>query len=65
MRMELAYQWDLVEDEVPTLFESLLDTIKSELGYLKDQVNSEYAVDACTLADRPTVLITNSSKGLG
>lgn len=40
--MELAYQWDLVEDEVSVVFESLLDTIKSELGYLKDQVKSEF-----------------------
>ncbi|RYP05881.1 hypothetical protein DL765_009691 [Monosporascus sp. GIB2] len=45
MRMELAYQWDLVEDEIPSLFESLLDTIKSELGYLKDQVENSARSD--------------------
>ncbi|RYP68754.1 hypothetical protein DL771_006484 [Monosporascus sp. 5C6A] len=45
MRMELAYQWDLVEDEIPSLFESLLDTVKSELGYLKDQVQNSAQSD--------------------
>ncbi|RYP86399.1 hypothetical protein DL770_004904 [Monosporascus sp. CRB-9-2] len=45
MRMELDYQWDLVEDEIPSLFESLLDIIKSELGYLKDQVGNSARPD--------------------
>ncbi len=39
--MELAFQWDLVEDEVSTLFGGFLDTIKHELGYLKDRVKSK------------------------
>lgn len=46
MRIELAYQWDLVEDEVPTLFKSLLDSIECELEYLKDQVNSKFTSNA-------------------
>ncbi|RYP26651.1 hypothetical protein DL767_007934 [Monosporascus sp. MG133] len=45
MRMELDYQWELVEDEIPSLFESLLDTIRSELGYLKDQVGNSAQPD--------------------
>ncbi|RYP02574.1 hypothetical protein DL764_005748 [Monosporascus ibericus] len=45
MRMELDYQWDLVEEEIPSLFESLLDTVKSELGYLKDQVGNSAQPD--------------------
>lgn len=35
MRMELEYQWDLVEDEVPEVFSVLLDATKSLLERLK------------------------------
>ncbi|RYP44610.1 hypothetical protein DL768_008931 [Monosporascus sp. mg162] len=45
MRMELDFQWDLIEDEIPSLFESLLDIIKSELEYLKDQVGNSAQPD--------------------
>lgn len=42
-RMELEYQWDLVEDEIPLVFDRLLDKAKIELAYLKDQLKSESA----------------------
>lgn len=42
MRMELEDQWDLVEDEIPVVFNTLLDTVKTELSYLKDQLKSEF-----------------------
>lgn len=42
MRTELAFQWDLVEDEVSSLFETLLDTVKNRLGYLKNDVEGQY-----------------------
>lgn len=42
MRTELAPQWDLVEDEVSPVFEILLDTVKDNLKYLKDEVEGQY-----------------------
>jgi hypothetical protein len=44
MRMELEYQWDLVEDEIPVVFDTLLDRVKTELNYLKDQLKSKSAL---------------------
>ena len=41
MRMELEFQWDLVEDEVSTVIDALQETVDSELGYLQDQVKSQ------------------------
>ena len=41
MRMELEFQWDLVEDEVSTVIDALQETVHSELGYLQDQVKSQ------------------------
>ncbi|KAH6656869.1 hypothetical protein BKA67DRAFT_553428 [Truncatella angustata] len=47
MRMELEFQWDIVEDEIPAVFESLIDTVKSELEYLKDQIQNSAPSDTC------------------
>lgn len=40
MRSELEYQWDILDDEVPRVFEELLETLRSELGNLKAHVKS-------------------------
>jgi hypothetical protein len=42
MRMELELQWDLLEEEIPTVFEEFLGRVKNELVYLKDQVHSKF-----------------------
>ena len=42
MRMELSYQWDLVEDEALVVFESLRERVTSELKSLRDRVLGEY-----------------------
>ncbi|RYP61155.1 hypothetical protein DL769_007837 [Monosporascus sp. CRB-8-3] len=62
MRMELDYQWDLVEDEIPSLFESLLDTIKSELGYLKDQIGSKSALERTQIESSPSLYAADSAR---
>ncbi|KAM0326265.1 hypothetical protein ACHAQA_006862 [Verticillium albo-atrum] len=36
MRMELAFQWDILEEEVPTLFKKLMEDLSKELTWLKD-----------------------------
>lgn len=41
--MELEYQWDLVEDEVPEAFESLLDSTKSLLEGLKRTIQGVFS----------------------
>ncbi|KAH8688415.1 hypothetical protein BGZ61DRAFT_353751 [Ilyonectria robusta] len=46
MRMELEYQWDLVEDEVPEVFSVLLDATKSLLERLKMTIQG-YATSDC------------------
>ena len=33
--MELKYQWDLLEDEIPIVFEKLLHSVKDRLLNLK------------------------------
>lgn len=47
--MELQFQWEIVGDEIPVLFENLFNTVKSELEYLKDQLQSKYI---CTVSRR-------------
>ena len=47
--MELEFQWDLVEDEVSTVMDALQETVENELGYLKDQVESQSS-HPCDLA---------------
>jgi len=41
MRMELAYQWDLLEDDIPTAFETLLQSVKGQLLALKSHLEGE------------------------
>ena len=36
MKMELEYQWDLLEEDIPSMFEKLLDSIKDRLANLQD-----------------------------
>ncbi|KAH8202846.1 hypothetical protein TruAng_003009 [Truncatella angustata] len=47
MRMELEYQWDLVEDEIPVVFDTLLNTVKTELNYVKDQLKNSSSSKIC------------------
>ncbi|KAI1870179.1 hypothetical protein JX265_006349 [Neoarthrinium moseri] len=49
MRMELEYQWDLVEDELPQLFTSVMDTVRIELVYLKDQIQNSSSTKICSI----------------
>lgn len=35
MRMELAFQWDMLEDEVQAVFDKLLGTVRWELLHMK------------------------------
>jgi hypothetical protein len=35
MRMELAYQWDMLEDEVQVVFEKLMGVVRGDLLYMK------------------------------
>ena len=42
MRMELAYQWDLVEDEIKDVFQTLLPTVNAQLQYLKSLIQGQY-----------------------
>lgn len=55
MRMELEYQWDLVEDEAPEVFSILLDTTKSLLEELKmtiqDYTTSDYVTPLVSSID--------------
>ena len=39
--MELAYQWDLLEDEVSIVFEKLLQSVKHQLLNLKSFIRGE------------------------
>jgi hypothetical protein len=41
MRTELAYQWDLLEDEIPIVFEKLLQSIKRPLLNLKSFIRGK------------------------
>jgi hypothetical protein len=40
--MELAYQWDLVEEEIPTVFEKLLQSVESRLLDLKSYIRGKF-----------------------
>ena len=39
--MELAFQWDMLEDEVPIIFDNLLQSVKHQLLYLKSLIRGE------------------------
>lgn len=41
MRMELAFQWDLVEEEASDAFERLRETVITQLEDLKDTVEGK------------------------
>jgi hypothetical protein len=41
MRMELAYQWDLLEDDIPIFFTDLLQSVKRQLLDLKSHLRGK------------------------
>jgi hypothetical protein len=41
MRMELAYQWGLLVDEIPTVFRTLLESIKIRLIDLQSHLKGK------------------------
>ncbi|KAH6700598.1 hypothetical protein BKA61DRAFT_705543 [Leptodontidium sp. MPI-SDFR-AT-0119] len=41
MRIELAYQWGLLEDEIPTVFETLLQSIRTSLLNLQSHLRGK------------------------
>jgi hypothetical protein len=41
MRMELAFQWELVEDEIPDVFRNLLGVIKAPLLFLESLIQGQ------------------------
>jgi len=45
MRTELAYQWDMLEEEIPTLFEELLQSVKDQLLELKSTMRGKFDRD--------------------
>ena len=49
MKIELEYQWDLLEEEVSTIFEELLQSIKDELLGLKSLMNGNMIILKDTL----------------
>ncbi|KAI9739991.1 MAG: hypothetical protein M1818_005047 [Claussenomyces sp. TS43310] len=53
MRIEMAYQWDIVENEIPVVFEKLFDALKVRLLHLKTSVQGE----AKTATNKKTALI--------
>jgi hypothetical protein len=40
MRSELEYQWDILEEEVPRVFDELLETLSTGLEDLKSHIKS-------------------------
>jgi len=40
MRSELDYQWDILEEEVPRIFDELLETLREGLKNLKSHIMS-------------------------
>jgi hypothetical protein len=42
MRMELAFQWGLVEDEIPDVFRTLLPAVNAQLLYLKSFIQGQF-----------------------
>ena len=52
MRMELEYQWDLVEEDVPERFETLQDTFVSLLEDLKTSIRGKWSHWGVPLEDR-------------
>ena len=40
--MELAYQWGLVEDEIPDVFRTLLSAVNAQLLYLKSLIQGQF-----------------------
>lgn len=40
--MELAYQWDLVEDEIPDVFRTLLPAFNAQLLYFKSFIQGQF-----------------------
>lgn len=36
MRVDLGYQWGIVEEEIPTVFEKLIENLSRELTWFKD-----------------------------
>ena len=43
MRMELAFQWGLVEDEIPIVFEKLLQSIKACFLNLQSRLRGKWS----------------------
>jgi hypothetical protein len=41
MKMELGYQWDLLEEEIPTVFVQLLDSINHCLTNLQSEIRGK------------------------
>ena len=39
--MELDFQWGLIEEEIPTIFQSLIESIKSQLIELQERLSIE------------------------
>jgi hypothetical protein len=41
MRTELAFQWDILEEEIPRVFEQLLRPVRDRLANLKSLIRGE------------------------
>lgn len=42
MRMELDFQWNLLEEEIPTVFKAILESITDSFGQLQRNLRGEY-----------------------
>ena len=56
MRTELAYQWDLLEDDIPTVFESLCHVVKGLLLDLKAHLEGKLLKTLQSLLRAPLIL---------
>lgn len=59
MRMELEYQWDLVEDEAPEVFSILLDATKSLLEGLKMTIQGMFTTSRCRFNEITTDVLAS------
>jgi hypothetical protein len=41
MRMELDYQWEILEDEIPDVFQKLLGVVKAPLLFLESLIQGK------------------------
>lgn len=57
MRSELEYQWDILEDEVPRVFDELLETLRMGLEDLKSHIKSTTSL--CILVQNSHSLLTS------